>query len=217
MMGWAASTGGLDIGAWILGGILFSWQFPHFNSLSWSLQADYAKAGYRMMSVVDPALNARVSLRHALLLFPISLAAPYIGMTTWWFAVSSSVLNTVFAYGAWKFFWMPSDKTARELFFISLIHLPVLLGLLMFHKQKEQAKGSNRLIANELTKILNASLRPFQTPRDVVETMLAFHLWQHQTPSQVELDVDEEVEFPDNPDQRSRAEVLAARASALAA
>lgn len=42
-MGWAACTGGLDAGALVLGGILYSWQFPHFNALSWNLRADYSR------------------------------------------------------------------------------------------------------------------------------------------------------------------------------
>ncbi len=43
MMGWAAATGSLGVGAWLMGGILYAWQFPHFNALSWNLRADYAK------------------------------------------------------------------------------------------------------------------------------------------------------------------------------
>ncbi|KAJ3213491.1 Protoheme IX farnesyltransferase, mitochondrial [Dinochytrium kinnereticum] len=134
MMGWAACTGSLDLGAWILGAILYSWQFPHFNSLSWNLRADYSKAGYYMMSVTDPALNARVSLRHALLLFPICMLAPYFGITSWIFALDSSLINAVMAFGALRFWRNPNDKSARELFFSSLIHLPILLALLMLHK-----------------------------------------------------------------------------------
>lgn len=43
LMGWAAATGGLDPGAFVLAGVLYSWQFPHFNSLSWKLQPEYSK------------------------------------------------------------------------------------------------------------------------------------------------------------------------------
>lgn len=54
MIGWASCTGGLEVGAWLMAGILFAWQFPHFNALSWNLRPDYSRAGYRMMSVTDP-------------------------------------------------------------------------------------------------------------------------------------------------------------------
>ena len=43
LMGWAACTGGLDAGGLVLAGILYSWQFPHFNALSWNLRADYSR------------------------------------------------------------------------------------------------------------------------------------------------------------------------------
>lgn len=49
LMGWAGCAGELGTGAWILAGLLYAWQFPHFNALSWNLRPDYSRAGYRMM------------------------------------------------------------------------------------------------------------------------------------------------------------------------
>jgi len=54
VMGWPACTGDLGAGAFVLAGLLYAWQFPHFNALSWNLRPDYSKAGYRMMSVTHP-------------------------------------------------------------------------------------------------------------------------------------------------------------------
>jgi heme o synthase len=54
VMGWTACTGDLGVGAFVLAGLLYAWQFPHFNALSWNLRPDYSKAGYRMMSVTHP-------------------------------------------------------------------------------------------------------------------------------------------------------------------
>ena len=71
IIGWVSATGTLDFGALVLGGILFTWQFPHFNSLSWNLRPDYSRAGYRMMSVTDPELCKRVALRYLNILFEI--------------------------------------------------------------------------------------------------------------------------------------------------
>lgn len=104
MMGYTAVTGTLaDPGAWVLGGLLYAWQFPHFNALAWNLRADYSKAGYRMMAVTDPKLNARVSLRYSLAMFPLCAAVPYLGLTSWWFAADSTVINAAMAYGAYRF------------------------------------------------------------------------------------------------------------------
>lgn len=104
MMGYTAVTGTLaDPGAWVLGGLLYAWQFPHFNALAWNLRADYSKAGYRMMAVTDPKLNARVSLRYSLAMFPLCAAVPYLGLTSWWFAADSTIINGAMAYGAYRF------------------------------------------------------------------------------------------------------------------
>lgn len=137
-MGWAAATGTLDSGAWLLGSVLFAWQFPHFNSLSWNLRKDYARAGYMMMSVMDPQLNARVALRYSLLLFPISFLAPYLEITTWDFFAISSLINGYMAVKAFKFWKNCNDSSARQLFFSSLVHLPLYLCLMMIFKSKEE-------------------------------------------------------------------------------
>lgn len=140
MMGWSAATNALGPGAWLLGAALYAWQFPHFNSLAWNLRPDYSKAGYRMMSVTDPALNARVSLRYAVLMFPLSVALPYFGVTTWAFACTSCLANGYMLAGAYRFWKTSNDQTARQLFFGSLVHLPVFLALLMVHKAHTDAE-----------------------------------------------------------------------------
>src|SRR6266571_5471894 len=53
MIGWVAATGSLDRGAWLLFGILFLWQFPHFHAIAWMYREDYARAGIMMLPVVD--------------------------------------------------------------------------------------------------------------------------------------------------------------------
>ncbi|KAF9406601.1 Protoheme IX farnesyltransferase, mitochondrial [Entomortierella beljakovae] len=141
MMGWAACTNSLGPEAWLLGFFLYAWQFPHFNSLAWNLRADYSKAGYRMMAVTDPKLNARVSLRYTIAMIPMVTLAPYLDMTSWWFAVDGNIVNAVMLGSAVNFWRKRDDKTARQLFFGSLIYLPVVLGLMMFHKKKHSEEN----------------------------------------------------------------------------
>ena len=62
MIGWVAATGSLDRGAWLLFGILFLWQFPHFYAISWMYREDYARAGIMMLPVVDREIG-RASCR----------------------------------------------------------------------------------------------------------------------------------------------------------
>ncbi|KNC83864.1 hypothetical protein SARC_03889 [Sphaeroforma arctica JP610] len=138
MMGWAACTGGLEDGAWVLAGILYAWQFPHFNSLSWNLRQDYSKAGYHMMSVTNPGLCMRVALRYSALLFPLCYACCYVEMTTINFAYTSTLVNGAMFWESWKFYRNGNSKSARGLFFASIIHLPVLLSLLLLHKKTKE-------------------------------------------------------------------------------
>ncbi|KDR80868.1 hypothetical protein GALMADRAFT_1112526 [Galerina marginata CBS 339.88] len=135
---------------------LFSWQFFHFMPLSHIVRNSYAQAGYHMLSVFDPRKNALVALRHTALLVPIcSVLFPLSGLTTWWFAVSTLLPNAVCVRAAWRFWRRGGEKEARVLFQQSLWYLPVVMGLMMFHKQgmewlewlglkeKEQAPAQN--------------------------------------------------------------------------
>uniref|UniRef100_T1IXM4 Protoheme IX farnesyltransferase, mitochondrial n=1 Tax=Strigamia maritima TaxID=126957 RepID=T1IXM4_STRMM len=146
VMGWAACTGQIGSGGLLLGAILFAWQFPHFNSLSWNLRADYARAGYRMMSVVSPDLCRRTTLRYSVALLALCSAAPLCDLTTWTFAVDSLPVNLYFIYLSWKFHENADTPSARKLFRASLIYLPIIMALLGISK-KPQEKNDNGVIS----------------------------------------------------------------------
>ena len=129
-MGWAAASGTLDSGALALCALLYFWQFPHFNSLSYNVRQDYCRAGYNMMSVTDTALNGRVSLRNTVALIPLCIAIPFSGISHCSFSFYSVIINTYFSYLAWNFYKTPNKQTARELFRFSLVYLPILFGFL---------------------------------------------------------------------------------------
>ncbi|KAF8240682.1 protoheme IX farnesyltransferase [Tricholoma matsutake] len=121
---------------WAFFMLLFSWQFPHFNPLSYLVRGSYAQAGYKMLSVLDPAKNAVVSLRHAVFLIPVCSAfIPLSGLTTWMFAFTSLIPNSILATAAWRFWRKGGEKEARALWHHSLWYLPVVMGLMMVHKQ----------------------------------------------------------------------------------
>lgn len=144
LMGWVAAAGqtattGHDtwrdmlfsedsIGGWLLGGILFAWQFPHFNALSHTIREEYKAAGYRMLAWVNPAHNARVALRYSILMFPMSIGLWWVGVVGHGFLVGSTVANGWLvreAYGFWKH--QGAQGTARGLFWASIWQLPILL------------------------------------------------------------------------------------------
>ncbi|CAN8003122.1 unnamed protein product, partial [Ixodes hexagonus] len=146
MMGWAAATGSLAHPAvWVLGGLLYSWQFPHFNALSWNLRPDYSRAGYRMMSVTHPQLCRATALRHSMaLLLLCSVAAPMADLTTWTFAVDTLPLNAYLLFRAWRFYREPDSATSRTLFRFSLVYLPALMLLMFVSKKRHKSEGAKQ-------------------------------------------------------------------------
>uniref|UniRef100_A0A3Q0RNR0 Protoheme IX farnesyltransferase, mitochondrial n=1 Tax=Amphilophus citrinellus TaxID=61819 RepID=A0A3Q0RNR0_AMPCI len=134
VMGWTAATGCLEP-ALLLGGFLYSWQFPHFNALSWNLREDYSRGGYRMMSVTHPTMCKRVALRHSLGLIGLSTLAPVLDVTTWTFPIISLPINLYISYLAFRFYHKGDRSSARKLFFCSLWHLPMLLLLALTCKK----------------------------------------------------------------------------------
>jgi protoheme IX farnesyltransferase len=133
MMGWAAATDRLDLGAWILGGILFVWQVPHFLALAWLYRDDYARGGFRMMPAADPdgVVTGRAAFVYALALLPISGALSLAGVTGATYLVLSQAVGLGFAVLGWAFARERARLTARRLFLASIISLPVLLGLMV--------------------------------------------------------------------------------------
>lgn len=135
LMGWTACTGTLDPSALILGGLLYAWQFPHFNALSWNLRPDYSRAGYRMMAVTDPGLCRRTALRYTAIMLPLSCSLTYMGVTNFWFVLESIPLNAYFTFLAWKFYKNSDSSSSRQLFRFSLLQLPILMLLMLINKK----------------------------------------------------------------------------------
>ncbi|GAA5911137.1 hypothetical protein JCM8208_000288 [Rhodotorula glutinis] len=139
LIGWAACTNSVDPltqpGAWALPALLFAWQFPHFMSLAHTLRSSYASSGYRMLAVLDPRKNALVSLRYSLAILPLCAAFPTLGLTHAAFAWLSLAPNGLLAVTAWRFWRRREERRAKELFWASLIHLPVVLALAMVCKK----------------------------------------------------------------------------------
>ncbi|KAA8649003.1 hypothetical protein EYZ11_000805 [Aspergillus tanneri] len=144
LMGWVAAAGqtattGHDtwrdmlfseesIGGWLLGAVLFAWQFPHFNALSHTIREEYKNAGYKMLCWTNPARNARVALRYSILMFPISIGLWWVGVMGHGFLVGSTIANGWLVKEAYRF-WQHqgANGTARGLFWASIWQLPVLL------------------------------------------------------------------------------------------
>ncbi|HJO37922.1 MAG: heme o synthase [Vicinamibacterales bacterium] len=132
-LGWAAASGAMTVEAWVLFGIVFFWQIPHFLAVAWMYRDDFARAGFAFLPVIEP--SGRRTARHVLLylaaLLPVSLAPTWIGMVGTTYLVGASLLGLGFAGLAVRFAWDRSGRNARWLFLGSIAYLPLLWALLV--------------------------------------------------------------------------------------
>jgi heme o synthase len=136
VVGWAAATGHVEIGAWSLFAILFLWQMPHFFAIAWMYREDYARAGFEMISKGDNsgARSASQSVLFCILLLFISGAPAFLRIVNYGYLAAELVLNALFIFVAMRFLKNQQTTDARRLFFTSIIYLPLLLGALMLTK-----------------------------------------------------------------------------------
>jgi len=149
LMGWAAAAGETatsehhswsdllfsetSVGGWLLAGLLFAWQFPHFNSLSHTIREDYKNAGHKMLAWMNPARNARVALRYSVAMFPLCIGMYYAGLVNPGLLAISTACNTWMLKEAVRFYkHQGAHGSARGLFWASVWQLPlVLVGALV--------------------------------------------------------------------------------------
>ena len=136
VVGWAAATGHVEIGAWSLFAILFFWQMPHFFAIAWMYREDYARAGFEMISKDDNsgARSASQSVLFCFLLLFISGTPQFLGVVSPIYLAIELVLNGLFIWAAMRFLGVQQRTDARRLFFASIIYLPLLLGALVVTK-----------------------------------------------------------------------------------
>jgi len=136
MIGWVAATGSLDRGAWLLFIILFVWQFPHFHAIAWMYREDYARAGIMMLPVVDRegVRTFRQIILYAAALIAVSLLPALMGLAGVIYFFGALVTSTAMLQIC---LWAASSKTnmrAKWLMHATVIHIPVLLGLMIYDK-----------------------------------------------------------------------------------
>lgn len=133
LMGWTAATNELAIGGWIVFGILFLWQLPHFMAISWLHREDYARGGFAMLSVRDSdgAAVARQAIFYTLALLPVSVAPSLLGMTGTVYFVGAAAAGFAMLAATIRFFFDRGARNARSLFMISNLYLMTVMLLLV--------------------------------------------------------------------------------------
>ena len=140
MLGWTAARGQIEWPGVALFAILFVWQFPHFMSIAWLYRDDYARAGIRMLPVVQPDGLSTVAqaLFFAVVMIPVSLAPWMLGMATLTYAALALALGLLYLAYTIRFARIlraetedESRRLARDLLKVSVLYLPLLFTALM--------------------------------------------------------------------------------------
>jgi protoheme IX farnesyltransferase len=127
-IGWAAGRGDLSAGAWVLFGIVFLWQLPHFLAIAWIYRDDYARAGLPMLPVIEPdgRSTARQAIAYAAALLPVAMAPTLVGMAGPAYFAAAFVLTAALLALAVRFGADRSATAAKRLFYGSIIYIPLL-------------------------------------------------------------------------------------------
>jgi protoheme IX farnesyltransferase len=136
MIGYAAAAGVITRESWVLFAILFLWQFPHFYSIAWMYKEDYARAGIRMLPVVEPDCRstARQIVLYGIALIPVSLVPGMLGMTGRIYFIGALILGLVYLYSGVRVALERTLVRARAVLLTSVLYLPLIYGLMLLDR-----------------------------------------------------------------------------------
>ena len=136
VIGWTAVRPSFDLGAWVLFGILFTWQMPHFLAIAWMYRDEYSQAGFVMIRRDDltGTHTAGQSLLYTLALLVITAVPFFANLNSSLYLVFALLLDSVMLICALRFLFDRTRPIARQLFFASIFYLPLILGLMIFTK-----------------------------------------------------------------------------------
>ena len=136
LVGWVAAGPNSWLGGWVLFGILFTWQMPHFLAIAWMYRDQYRAAGLVMLKRDDNTgfPTAATSFIFTLLLTAVTMVPFNAGQAGSNYLGGALLINSLFFLAALNFWADRSRPVARRLFFASIIYLPLILGLMVFTK-----------------------------------------------------------------------------------
>jgi protoheme IX farnesyltransferase len=135
-IGWVAARGEVTVEAWVLFAILFLWQFPHFLAIAWMYRDDYARAGIKMLPVVEPEgrVTGQQIVTYTLLLIPVSLLPVLVNLAGSIYLVGASLIGVVFLYYSARAALVRTTWQARKLLLASVLYLPILFALMVMNR-----------------------------------------------------------------------------------
>jgi protoheme IX farnesyltransferase len=138
LMGWTGARGEWSSEGWALFAILAFWQLPHFLAIAWIYREEYARAGFKMLPGIDPQghRTGRQAVSHTLGLLPVSLCPFLFKLTGPVYLVGALILGVAFLWFAIQFSRHLTVARARQLFYASILYLPLLLAVMVLDKLK---------------------------------------------------------------------------------
>jgi heme o synthase len=138
LIGWAGASGHLSLEAWLLYGILFLWQFPHFMAIAWMYRDDYQRAGYRVLPVADRqcAFIDWMTVLPLLFLIPLTLWPAFSGHADAIYILGALFAGSIFLYHGTLLVLQKSNRHARRLLLASIAYLPAVFALLIITGSK---------------------------------------------------------------------------------
>jgi protoheme IX farnesyltransferase len=134
VIGWSAATNSLSLEAWVLFGIVFMWQMPHFLAIAWMYRDEYAQAGIPLLPVIQP--DGRSTGRQAVLytagLVPVTMLPTLTGLASPTYLAGAIVLGAILMVLSLEFAVTRTTAAARRLFLGSILYLPILWGILVW-------------------------------------------------------------------------------------
>ncbi len=136
MMGWSAVRNEIDLAAWVLFGLLFFWQMPHFLAIAWLCREDYAKGGFPLLTVSDQdgSRTGRQAVLWGAALVPVSLMPSALGLMGTLYFVGALVLGLVYLAFGLAFARSRTTPAARRLMFASILYFPAVLLVMLLDR-----------------------------------------------------------------------------------
>ena len=136
LIGWVAGNDDFAMGGWILFGIQFLWQFPHFWAIAWVAHQDYSKVGFKLLPADKgpTKFTALQGIMYSVLMIPVGILPNYYHLTgtvSMWIVLGCNIFLVIQGIRLYK---EMNVKAARRVMFSSYIYLPVVLLSLLADK-----------------------------------------------------------------------------------
>lgn len=139
LLGWVAATDDFEVIGGTLFAIQFFWQFPHFIAIAWVLDAQYKKAGFKMLFGGKKGKYPAIISIVTSVMMTITSVIPFFWSLE---KISLSIYAAIpiFLLGCWftlqsvHLYKNTDDQSARKVMMASFVYLPLFQIIYMIDK-----------------------------------------------------------------------------------